>query len=61
VGYDVAHNVFFGSDTHANAYNGDYAKQWIERDRAILADIGLNASAIDDLFAGNLKRFLGVA
>ena len=61
VGYDVAHNVFFGSDSHANAYNGDYAKQWIERDRAILTDIGLDCVAMDDLFGGNLKRFLGVA
>jgi predicted TIM-barrel fold metal-dependent hydrolase len=60
VGYDVAHNVFFGSDAHANAYNGDYAKQWIGRDRAILTDIGVEAAAMDELFAGNLKRFLGV-
>jgi len=60
VGYDVARNVFFGSDGHANAYNGDYAKQWIERDRAILSDVGLDAASTNNMFASNLKRFLGV-
>lgn len=61
VGYDVTRNVFFGSDTQANAYNGDYAAQWVERDRAILTELDLDTEAVDNVFAGNLKRFLCVA
>ncbi|MBN1249414.1 MAG: hypothetical protein JXC32_17265 [Anaerolineae bacterium] len=60
VGYDVAGNVFFGSDGHANSYNGAYARQWIERDKGILADLDLDTGAPEKLFAHNLQRFLGV-
>ena len=59
VGYDVAHNVIFGSDNHANQYNSDYARTWIERDRAILAEIGVDEATVDNVFGENLKRFLG--
>ncbi len=60
VGYDVARNVFFGSDNHANTYNAAYARSWIERDRAIFAEIGVEETIINNVFSENLKRFLGV-
>lgn len=60
VGYDVADNVFYGSDGRANAYNGDYAKGWIERDRAILDELGCAGEVQEKVFARNLQRFLGV-
>lgn len=61
VGYDVADNVFFGSDGRANGYNADYARQWIDRDRAILSDLTMTPTVLDKVFARNLQRFLGVA
>lgn len=61
VGYDVADNVFFGSDGRANTYNGGYARQWIDRDRGILSNLGQGQEVLDKLFARNLQRFLGVA
>ncbi|MFN2283505.1 MAG: amidohydrolase family protein [Anaerolineae bacterium] len=61
VGYDVAHNVLFGSDNHANQYNSDYARTWIERDRAIFAEIGVDEATVDNVFGENLKRFLGIS
>jgi len=60
VGYDVARNVFFGSDNHANAYNAAYARTWIERDRAILKEIGVDETTINNVFGENLKRFLKI-
>jgi predicted TIM-barrel fold metal-dependent hydrolase len=59
VGYDVAHNVFFGSDGMANEYRSDYAEGWIARDREIMTEIGVQAPAQDAVFAGNLQRFVG--
>jgi len=59
VGYHVSENVFYGSDTHANAYGGDYARMWIDRDSAILADLAQGAGVVENVFAGNLRRFLG--
>ena len=61
VGYNVAHNVMFGSDNHANQYNSDYARTWIERDRAILAEIDVDEATVDNVFGENLKRFLGIS
>jgi len=61
VGYNVEENVFFGVDSSANEYNTEYARGWIERDRAIFEEIGLDKTIIKNVFAENLKRFLGIA
>ncbi|MGC9350291.1 MAG: amidohydrolase family protein [Anaerolineae bacterium] len=61
VGYDVAHNVFFGSDCRANDYGSEYAEGWITRDRAILTELGVESEVVEDVFSGNVKRFLGKA
>lgn len=60
VGYDVADNVFFGSDCLAPGYNSQYAREWMERDRGILAEVGVEEQVVDRVFAGNLRRFLGL-
>jgi predicted TIM-barrel fold metal-dependent hydrolase len=59
VGYDVEDNVFFGTDGVAPGYDVEWAREWIERDRGILADLGLDDAVIEKVFAGNLRRFLG--
>jgi predicted TIM-barrel fold metal-dependent hydrolase len=61
VGYDVAHNVFFGSDCRANGYRSAYAEGWIARDREIMTDLGIGSDVIENVLSGNLKRFLGAA
>jgi len=58
VGYDVAQNVIFGTDCNANNYNGGWTRQWIERDTAIYQDLGLGRQTVDNIFCGNLKRFI---
>lgn len=61
VGYDIEHNVVFGSDCRANDYNVDWVRQWIRRDCEILSELGLAAQARAALYAANLRRFLGVS
>lgn len=60
-GYDVGNNVLFGSDSHAADASFQWARQWIDRDRSIYADLGLDAATIDGIFGGNLRRFVGLA
>lgn len=60
VGYDVERNVIFGSDSAANEYSVEWVREWLVRDREILADIGVNQETLADLYAGNLRRFLGL-
>jgi len=59
IGYDVARNVFFGSDCLTGAYAPDTVREWIERDTMILREIGVAREAVDAAFGGNLRRFLG--
>jgi predicted TIM-barrel fold metal-dependent hydrolase len=60
VGYDLAHNVFFGSDGMANDYGSDYAETWLNRDREILTEIGVETTTQEAVFGGNLRRFVGL-
>lgn len=59
VGYDVANNVFFGSDSTAGRYDADYANMWLVRDRAILEDLEVDAAVIENVFVNNVRRFVG--
>jgi len=57
-GYDADDFVWFGSDNVAADYKPDDTTEWVERDSAILSDLGLDAERIDRIFQGNLARFL---
>lgn len=59
VGYDVADNVMFGSDNHAEDYNAQYCQDWQKRDRAILDELKISQKVQQAVFADNLLRFLG--
>lgn len=59
VGYDIEHNVMFGTDCCANEYNAEWVHQWIDRDKSILEEIGLEKKTIDAIYADNLRRFVG--
>lgn len=58
VGYDVAGNMVFGSDSVTTNYNSDWVRGWLARDTAILADLGVDSSTVDRLFGGNILRWL---
>ena len=58
--YDAAHNVIFGSDSDVAGYGGKRTREWVDRDTAILTDLGLPPETLDGYLAGNLRRFLGL-
>lgn len=60
VGYDVASNVVFGTDFVTHDYSALSCQQLIERDMNIFKEIGLDKDTLDAIYAGNLKRFLGI-
>lgn len=59
-GYQVSERVFFGVDSHAPAYGFQYARDWLARDRKILAKLKVDAQTRKNYFSENLKRFVGV-
>ncbi len=59
VGYDVADNIFFGTDCRANDYGIDYAKGIIERDWRIFEKLNLQKEVYEKIYEKNLKRFIG--
>lgn len=61
VGYAVDRNVCFGSDAVADNYDVDSVGQSAYRDLAIFRELGLSDRVIAQVFAGNLKRFVGLA
>ncbi|KKL76871.1 hypothetical protein LCGC14_2040560 [marine sediment metagenome] len=61
VGYDVAENLIFGTDGSTDNYNAPWAREWIERDRQIYAELGLDEQTVGDVFGENLRRFLGIS
>jgi len=59
VGYDLANNVIFGTDGRADDYNADWAREWIRRDNEIYDRLKLDEQTRRNVFAENLKRFVG--
>jgi len=61
VGYDIENNIIFGSDCGTSPYNTGWTRQWIERDRNVFQDLGLNKKILEAIYSRNLKRFVGVS
>jgi len=60
VGYDVADNVFFGTDCSADQYNPGWAAKWMQTDGAILTELGADEDIFQKMYRDNLLRFLGL-
>ncbi len=58
-GYDTPRNMLFGTDCTANNYNFTWAKDWIDRDSAIMREIGVSERIIEHYFYDNYMRFFG--
>ena len=57
-GYDVLHNLMFGTDNLAESYDVKWAREWAARDRAVYTGLGLSDQEQEDILANNLLRFL---
>jgi len=58
VGYDVEDNVVFGTDCESGTYNAPWVREWMERDDAIMDDLGIPEGAKEKIRGGNLERFV---
>jgi len=60
-GYDVPHNIMFGTDCTCNAYNAEWAASWIKIDDGYYDEMGVGMHIRELIYGGNYLRFLGVA
>lgn len=60
VGYDVAHNIMFGTDCRTN-YRAQWSKQWQDIDNAIYDDLKLGKDTRQKIYQDNFLRFFGVS
>lgn len=60
VGYDIVHNLLFGTDNRAQDYSVFWGRRWQEIDDEIYRDLGLSEETLACIYGENLKRFLGL-
>ena len=62
-GYDVMHNVMFGTDCSVEDYNWRWAQDWIEFDRELINGFGIDETGAlsQHIFYDNLLRFVGLS
>ncbi len=59
IGYDVGHNIMFGTDSLANGYKSEWSGKWLATDGAIMDELGVSRQYRELMYYGNLMRFLG--
>ena len=61
IGYDIEHNLLFGTDCRADDYNIEWSSQCQKRDDALYDELGIGQETRALIYGGNLKRFLGLS
>ena len=59
IGYDVGHNIMFGTDSLACGYKSAWSGKWLSTDGAIMDELGVSKKYRELMYEGNLMRFLG--
>ena len=59
IGYDVPHNIMFGTDSSAATYGGDWVRNWIATDMAIYDKLSVPQNIREQIFEKNFLRFIG--
>ena len=59
VGYDVKHNIIFGTDCTTD-YNAEWSLKWQEIDNGLYHEIGVDDETRQNIYRNNFLRFLGV-
>ena len=60
-GFDVFHNMMWGTDCNTGKYASAWAKKWIDIDGGILRDNGVSEEDISRYFCGNMQRFFHIS
>lgn len=58
-GYDVPHNIMFGTDSIAEQYKRGWVRKWVETDSALYDDFGAPERLKELIFRENAMRFFG--
>ena len=58
VGYDVKHNILFGTDCNTN-YRAKWAKDWMDIDNGLYNEIGVDEETRENIYKNNFLRFFG--
>ncbi len=58
VGYDISEHIMFGTDCRVNRYNTPWCVDWQKTDDAIMYELGLDNSVLDDYYRRAFSRFL---
>ncbi len=59
IGYDVGHNLLFGTDSSANSYRSEWTENWLNIDNGIMDELGVSVENRQLMYHDNLMRFLG--
>lgn len=59
IGYDVGHNIMFGSDCSVDDYKPGWVSKWLETDGEIMDKLKVRKDIREDFYYNNLLRFLG--
>lgn len=55
-GYDVEHNILWGTDNRAYDYNGAWARKWLNIDNALMDELFIDEETRELIFHKNIKR-----
>ena len=59
-GYDVEHNIMFGTDCSAHDYNAEWAQRWLRTDAEIFDSLGVPRQVQQQFLSDNVLRFFGL-
>ena len=59
VGYDVKHNIMFGTDCNTD-YNPEWSKKWQDIDNKLYDELGVDDETRRCIYMDNFMRFFGV-
>ena len=59
-GYDVEHNILWGTDCFAEDYNDEWARTWLGTDNAIMDALNVPSWIRENIFSKNAERFYGL-
>ena len=60
VGYDVKHNIMFGTDCLTD-YRSEWSIKWQGIDNEIYSDLGISDDIRENIYNGNFMRFFGIS
>jgi predicted TIM-barrel fold metal-dependent hydrolase len=59
VGYDVKHNILFGTDCNTD-YRAEWSRKWQDLDNGIYDELGICAETRQCIYRDNFMRFYGI-